>query len=201
MNKKAIYSLIFAGGLAVGAAGTGLYVKNQDHVADRPVTNRNLTSLYNNMFDKDFFRQSDAPFDQMEKMRKDMDKFFESSMKDFSKVTFDDWYGSKFGGSIGDIKQQEDAKYVYYKIDLKGIDRNSIKTEVNGGQVIISATGSDIQAQDERDQHSRVENYRSFQRSFPVPAGVDPNKVKFETKGDELLIKFPKMNIEDQPTV
>lgn len=197
MNKKAIYSLIFAGGLAVGGAGTGLYLKNQEQHPDQS-SKRDMTTLYDNMFDRDFFRQSHSPFEQMEKMRKEMDKYFEASMNDFSKVTFDDWYGSKFGGAIGEIRQNEDSKFVYYSVDLKGIDKNSIKTDVTGGQVIISGSSSNIQAQEEG---QRSESYQSFQRSFPVPGGVDPNKVQFETKGDELLIKFPKMPIDDRPTV
>src|SRR5690606_37718248 len=120
---------------------------------------------------------------------------------DFSKVTFDDWYSSKFGGTIGDVKREEDSKYVYYKIDLKGIDQNTIKTDVSGGQVTISGSHSNIQAEEEKGASTKSESYQSFQRSFPVPGGVDPNKVEFETKDRELIIKFPKMPENDEPTV
>lgn len=201
MNRKAMQSLIFAGGLTIGALGAGIYFHKQNQDTDLLMPKRDLTTLYDNMFDREFFRQSHHPFEQMEKMRRDMDKFFQSSMNDFSRFTFEDWYGSKFGGSIGDVRQEEDAKYVYYKINLKGIDKNTIKTDVSGGQVTISGSNSNIQAEEEKGASIRSEGHQFFKRSLPVPGGVDPNKVQFETTDDELVIKFPKMPVTDEPMV
>lgn len=189
-------SLIFASGLALGGLGTGLYMKNKDQAPDLLFPKKDLTTFYDNVFDRDFFKRNQSPFEQMEKMRKEMDKFFESTMQDFSKITFDDWYGSKFGGSIGEIEQNEDDKYVYFKIDLEGVDRNTLKTDVSGGHVTISGSRSDIQAEEDTDSKIRSESYQSFHRSFPVPSGVDDGRVEFESKDNELLIKFPKVSGE-----
>lgn len=199
MNKKAIQGLIFSSGLALGALGSGLYFHNEDKSSDLMFPKKDLTSLYENVFDRNFFQRNDSPFEQMEKMSKEMDKFFDATMRDFSKVTFDDWYGTKFGGSIGDIKQEEDSNYVYYRVDLRGVDPNTIKTDVSNGQVSISGSRSDIQAEEEKGSVARSESYESFHRSFPVPAGVNTGKVEFETKDDELVIKFPKTSGKNGP--
>lgn len=193
MNKKAIHALIFSSGLALGALGSGIYFYNENKSSDVLFPKQDLTTFYDKVFDRDFFQRNQSPFEQMEKMRKEMDKFFESTMQDYSKITFDDWYGSRFGGSIGDIDQNEDDKYVYFKVDLKGIDKNTINTDVSGGQVTISGSHSDLHAEEEAGANVRSESYQSFHRSFPVPSGVNPDKVEFETKDDELVIKFPKV--------
>lgn len=196
MNKKAMQALIFASGLGMGALGSGLYFKNESKISDVQFPKRDLTTFYNKVFDKDFFQRDRSPFEEMEKMRKEMDSLFESTMKDHSKITFDDWYGSKFGGTIGDIDQDEDDKFVYYKVDIQDVDRDTIKTDVSGGQVTISGSRSEIQAEEAEGTDVKAESYQSFHRSFPVPSGVNADKVEFETKGNELVIKFPKVQEE-----
>lgn len=193
MNKKAVQSLIFASGLALGGLGTGLYMKNQDQTPELSFPGKDLTTFYDRVFDQDFFRREQSPFEQMEKMRKEMDKFFESTMLDFPKIAFDDWYGSKFGGSIGEIEQTEDEKYVYFTVDLEGVDKSTVKADVSGGHVTVSGSQGNIQAKEEEGTIQNSESYQTFRRSFPVPGGVDPNKVEIETKETELVIKFPKM--------
>jgi HSP20 family molecular chaperone IbpA len=199
MNKKALQSLIFAGGLAVGATGAGFYFHQSEKQVSLPQSQ--LTTLYDDLFDKKFFSQSRSPVLQMEKKREDMDKFFSSSLQDFPKVTFKDWYGSKFGGNIGEMKYDEDSKFVTYKVDLSGIDPETLKTDISGGQVTISASGSKMQAQEEEGVSQKTNFQQSFHRSFPVPEGVDPNRVEIKQSGNELIIKFPKVTIGDKPIV
>lgn len=183
MNKKALQSLIFASGLALGGIGTGVYynTKSRD-----PHQEKDLSAFYDNVFDREFFGQERSPFARMEKMRREMDKVFDTQS------SFDNWYGSKFGGDIGGIKQEEDPRSITYRIDLKGIDKSTLKTEVNQGQITISGESSSLQAEEEGTVEQRSETFQSFRRSFPVPAGVDERNVKIEAEDDELVIRFPK---------
>lgn len=193
MNKKFVLPLTLVAGIAIGGAGTHFYKESQEpKISSSDLPTRNLSKFYDRTFDSDFFQQNRSPFEQMKKMSEEMDKMFEESFQDMSKLTFDNWYEGRFGGSINDIKQEEDEKYVHYRIDLEGLDKDSVKVDVSGGQVNVSGSSTKVEAQEEGQGNVQSEVHRSFHRIFPVPANVDANRVEIETKGDEIHLKFPK---------
>ncbi|HXH75989.1 MAG TPA: Hsp20/alpha crystallin family protein [Bacteriovoracaceae bacterium] len=194
MNKKLIIPLTFAIGLGLGGAGTHFYKEHQEAKDPITVTQKKFDNLYSNLFNDNFFSDRTSPFEQMEKLRAEMDKKFNEG------AGFDNWFADKFGGSINEIKQDEDDKFVYYRLDLEGLDKDSVKIDVINGQVNISGEKSDIQAEeDPSGGGTRSEFYQSFQRSFPVPEGVDSDKVDFKTEGDQIVVKFPK--VEQKATI
>lgn len=183
-NDKIILPLTFVLGLSVGGVGTHLYQQNKNESFTAVVdTQKKYDRFYDRFFNQDFFAGKSSPFEQMEKIRDEMDK-----------LTFDDWYKGRFGGDISEIKQSEDSKNVYYRINLEGLDRQSVRVDVVNGQLNIFGQKNEIEAQedDENNQVSRYQFHQSFQRSFPVPEGVDDTKVKVSTEGDEIVVQFPK---------
>ena len=184
MKKGILLSLIFASGLSVGALGTHLIKeKNQDRI-------QATSSLYENFFDNKFLRGETTPFEQMEKISIGIEGF---QAEEFSE--FEHWYSEKFGGTINEIKQEEDEKFIYYRLDLDGLNKDSVKIYVSGGQLNISGSMSKIQAQEDPSEVSTEgsEFYQSFERKFPVPMGVDSTKVDFKAEGNQIIIQFPKI--------
>ncbi|MFL5785167.1 MAG: Hsp20/alpha crystallin family protein [Bacteriovoracaceae bacterium] len=104
--------------------------------------------------------------------------------------------GPSLGVSLGDfgheLKQDEDSKSITYRLDLTGLNKDTIKVSVEGGQVNISGENKTVQAQEEKGGTVRSESYSSFERSFPVPEGTDPTQVSVQHETNELVIRFPK---------
>lgn len=183
--KNNLLPITFVIGLGLGGAGTYFYHQQKDHnVSTSIALQKDFDRFYDNFFNKDYFSGKSSPFEQMEKMRKEMDK-----------LSFDEWYEGKFGGDLSEIKQTEDSKNVYYRISLKGLDKNSLRVDVVNGQLNIFGEKNEVQAQEDPDRNavSKSEFHQSFQRSFPVPENVDETKVKIKTEGDEVVVQFPKI--------
>jgi HSP20 family protein len=104
------------------------------------------------------------------------------------------------GVSLGDfgheLKQEEDNKSITYRLDLAGLNKDTVKVTVEGGQVNISGENKTVQAQEEKGGTVRSESYSSFERSFPVPEGTDPTQVSVQHEANELVIRFPKTTSE-----
>jgi len=154
---------------------------------EQTFSQNDFDSFFNDQFDDDFFSLRDKPFKQMEKLRENMDRLFRNNnQNDF----FDKWFGNKFGGNIIDVTEDEDANNVYFKITLKGLNKKSLKIDIKDGMVILSGSYSREEWNDKNGFTGKQSS--SFTRSFPVPYGVDEEQASFETKGDQIVVKFPK---------
>jgi HSP20 family molecular chaperone IbpA len=149
---------------------------------------RNMNSFLDDSFNDDFFGRSHDPFEQMRKMRQRMLKQFDEPEEGGG--IFDNWFQKKFGGgSVGDISRRDDDKYVYYDIAVRGLKQEKVNVRVEDGQITIS--GQVENKSDDEGTQSFTSS--SFHRSFPVPDGVDPNKVQMEQAKDKLVVRFPKL--------
>lgn len=142
------------------------------------------SSFFDGLFNDDFFGKSKNPFAEMQRMQKQMLKEF--NRPDIFQNSFDNWYKNKFGGgSIYELKQREDDKFIYYEIELEGLMPQKVDVDIKDGQVFISGNAE-----------ARVEdNYleSTFQRSFPVPPNVDANKLNMQQSEGKIILKFPKL--------
>ena len=193
-------------GVALGMGGTFLFnhynliAKKEKEIVKEgslPFTsssNRdNFNSFFDKNFDQDFFGDNFSPFKQMEKMRENMHRLFEDSLNDsFSSKYFDNWFEERFGGSVSDIGVSEDGNYIYYRIELEGVNKDNLNINVRDGQLSISGEIDKLNEDrsDESFLKSRIR--KSFKRSFPVPTGVDTDNIDFETKENQLIVKFLK---------
>jgi len=147
----------------------------------------NPESFFDEFFNEDFFGRSRDPFEEMRRMQKRMLKQFEAPHQ--AEGTFNRWYQKRFGGDVGELQQREDADFIYYELDLQGQKPQEVKVEVNEGQVLIFGT---LEAK--REEQGTSSFYTSsFQRSFPIPPGVDAEKFTMEQEDKKIIIKFPKI--------
>lgn len=97
---------------------------------------------FDSLFDDNFFNQND-PFEEMKRMRKQMEKRMEEFGPSRRSMTnpFDPWFSDKFGGgTINDITKREDNDFVYYDIQVDDVNATSINTKIENGYITI--TGS-----------------------------------------------------------
>lgn len=182
LNKIFLSILFFVlGGLSV--LGFTHYQKSRAPISSQQ---GDSDQFFDQFFNSDFFDKSKDPFAEMQRMQNEMEKQFDN------KNPFDNWYQKRFGGGdLGEIKQREDNKFVYYDIDIHGQTPKDVKVNVADGQVDIS--GSTERKKEDKNNSSYYSS--SFQRSFPVPSGVDAENFKMEQDGNKIVIKFPKKTI------
>lgn len=187
-NKFALAVLCFVlGGFSVW--GVNRYIehkKEPDRVFVFPLK-QGADRFFNDFFNNEFFDRSRDPFEEMRRMQEQMLKQF--GEQDEFRGSFRNWFQKRFGGGdVGDIKQREDDKFVYYDIELRDETPKELKVEVNDGQVEIS--GQIETKQDEQGSKNYIS--RTFHRSFPVPANVDSESFKLTQEAKKIIIKFSK---------
>lgn len=150
---------------------------------------------FDSLFDDNFFNQND-PFEEMKRMRKQMEK----RMEDFGagrhsmSNPFDSWFSDKFGGgTINDISKREDSDFVYYDVQVDDVNATSINTKIENGYITI--TGSlEKKSQSSENESSAQSVFKStFNRTFPLPEHVDQNKMQMVPEKDKIILKFPKL--------
>lgn len=146
---------------------------------------------FDSLFDRDFFHHDD-PFAEMKRMREQMHRQFENWNKDassgFLSSPFDSWYGNRFGGTVADISQREDNDNVYYDISVDGLGDSKVNTEVKNGYITIK--GETKKEKDDDKAKSLMQS--SFQRTFPVPNGVDADHMETISEHGKITLRFPK---------
>jgi len=155
-----------------------------------------IRNQFDSLFDDGFVAQND-PFEELKKMRKQMEKrmeLFETNKHSMSNP-FDTWFSDKFGGgTINDISKREDDGFVYYDIKVDDVNSTSIKTKVENGYITITGSIEKKSEQDGKsDSNSSQSFYKSsFNRMFPLPENVDESKMQMLTEKDKVILKFPK---------
>lgn len=146
---------------------------------------------FDSLFDRNFFHQGD-PFAEMKRMREQMHRQFENWNKDtssgFLSSPFDSWYGNRFGGTVADISQREDKDNIYYDISIDGLGDSKVNTEVKNGYVTIKGE----MKKEKGDDKAKSLMQSSFQRTFPVPSGVDADHMEMISEKGKITLRFPK---------
>jgi len=89
-----------------------------------------------------------------------------------------------------DIAERDDA----YEItaELPGMDEKDIELTVSEGTLTIKGEKSEEKEEKKKDYYVSERRYGSFQRSFGLPDGVDPDKIEAAFKKGVLTITLPK---------
>lgn len=125
------------------------------------------------MPDRVVARYVEDPFTQVAKMREQMRQRFARE---------DD------GEGLTGIQRREDDHFVYFDLRLQDPKSTSLNSKVEDGYLNI--TGKVEKNQDEDNYFSS-----SFSKTFPVPDGVDAEKMQTEADGDKVTFKFPKVSV------
>ena len=154
---------------------------------------------FDSLFDDDFFNRND-PFEEMKKMRKQMEKRMEEFGSGHQSMSnpFDSWFSGKFGGgTINDISKREDSDFVYYDIQVEDVSATSINTKIENGYITITGSLEKKNEATEKDSTAQSVFKSTFNRTFPLPEHVDQNKMQMIPEKDKIVLKFPKIKSGD----
>lgn len=89
-----------------------------------------------------------------------------------------------------DIVEKEDAFEI--TAELPGMDEKNIEVKLNNGNLTIKGEKKDEREEKKKDYYLSERHYGSFQRTFALPDGVDPEKIEAHFAKGVLTLKLPK---------
>ena len=108
---------------------------------------------------------------------------------------FDDRLLSRGGESVGwtpKVDIFEDEEGVALSFELAGVEPKDVDIRFENGVLTLRGERK-MEKEDKRDQYHRVElSYGTFTRSFSLPATIDAEKIRAESKNGVLTVHLPK---------
>ena len=136
----------------------------------------------------------------LESLRQEIDRLFE----DFGIGT----WRSPFRSSFFDVDPFRRAKAAFsgmpavditetvkgYNVtaELPGMDEKNIEVKIANGMLTIKGEKQEEKEEKKQDYYVRERSFGSFERTFPVPDGVDLDKVDASFKKGVLTVTLPK---------
>jgi HSP20 family protein len=87
---------------------------------------------------------------------------------------------------------EEDNREYIVKAELPGMKKEEVKLKVEGGTLTISGERKAEKEEKDKKYHRLERSYGTFQRSFTLPEGTQPEKISAEFKDGVLLVHLPK---------
>ncbi len=108
---------------------------------------------------------------------------------------FDDRWTVRSSESVGwtpavDIYEDEEA--LTLRFELAGVEPKDVDIRFENGTLTLKGERK-LELEDRRDNYHRIERqYGSFTRGFSLPATVDAEKIKAESRNGVLVVTLPK---------
>lgn len=142
----------------------------------------------------------------LEGLRRQVDRLFEDFDRGwrmpFSRSGFDIepfWRRElSFAGMPAvDIIEKDDAFEI--TAELPGMDEKNIQIKLSNGALTIKGEKTDEREEKKKDYHLSERHYGSFQRTFGLPEGVDPEKIEAHFSKGVLTLTLPKKPDAQKP--
>ncbi len=125
-----------------------------------------------------------SPFNELELMRRQMDKLFEGFM------------GSSLGRPIAGVfplmNLTEDNDNYYVRAELPGIKTDDLDISVTGDSLTISGERKILNEDESAKYHRREREGGKFSRVLSLPGQIDTEKVEAHSADGVLTIVLPK---------
>jgi HSP20 family protein len=142
-----------------------------------------------------------------ETLRREVDRLFEDFDRSFWRSPFRRsafdiepfWRRElSFGATPAvDIAEKDNA----YEItaDLPGMEEKNIEVKVSDGNLTIKGEKREEKEEKKKDYYLQERHFGSFERSFGLPEGVDPDKIEASFKKGVLTVTLPKKPEAQKP--
>jgi HSP20 family protein len=136
------------------------------------------------------------PFAEMARWERDMERLFGNFLTGRAHPLFDDrwWPGKSVGSREPDLDMDlyEDQNEIVVKAELPGMTKDDVQISLSDN--ILTIKGEKKKEEDDRgkDYYRSERVYGAFFRSQPLPAEINPEKVRATFKNGVLEIRLPK---------
>ena len=182
-NEKKISLILFLLVVIIGLQSYYIFIKN-DTTASLESKSPIVITHSKTVFDKN-------PFEQMQKMQKEMDKAFNNLTSNFSMIPeFKNFFDDMSISPSLNIEENKDSYKI--TINLPGTDKNSIKIKTSEGRLSIEASTKKMSDKKGTNFLQKEIYEGSFSRSLVLPKDADAEKLSSEYKDGVLTITLPK---------
>src|SRR5258708_7957216 len=122
-------------------------------------------------------------------LRREVDRLFE----DFG----GEWRSPFRRSPAVDIGEKDNAYEV--TADMPGFEEKSIEVQVEDGSLSIKGERKWEKEEKKKDYYVSEREFGSFERSFPLPEGVDTDKIEASLKNGVLTVTLPKTAEAQKP--
>lgn len=133
-------------------------------------------------------------------LRRQIDRLFEDFDTSlfhlpFGRSVFDVepfWRREFSWGGVPAVDIVEQDKAFVITAELPGLDEKNIEIKLSNGCLILTGEKRDEREEKRRDYYLSERHYGSFERSFGLPDGVDPDKIEASYSNGVLTLTLPK---------
>jgi HSP20 family protein len=125
-----------------------------------------------------------SPFEEIDRMRKQMDRLLGSFTADVP--------GATFAGVFPLTNLSEDKDSYYVRAELPGITAGDLDISITGKTLSISGERTILDQGENVKYHRREREAGSFSRVITLPGQVDANNVEAQSTNGVLTIVLPK---------
>jgi len=141
--------------------------------------------------------QAGWPF---ESLRGEIDRLFDDFGRGFWSFPFRRstfavepfWRRELIWGAKPAVDIVESDKAYEITAELPGIDEKNIEVKLANGGLTIKGEKQEEKEEKKKDYYLHERHFGSFQRYFPVPEGVDTDKIEASFKNGVLTVTLPK---------
>jgi len=124
------------------------------------------------------------PFRELDIMRSEMDRLWDSFFEGRPKVRFGEWFPS--------LDVAETKNDIVVKVELPGMDQKDINISLSDGHLIIKGEKKQEKEEKEENYHFIERSYGAFTRSVQLPKEVKHDKISASYKNGVLKVVLPK---------
>jgi len=124
------------------------------------------------------------PFRELDTMRNEMDRLWDSFFEGRPKVRFGEWFPS--------LDVAETKNDIVVKVELPGMDQKDINITLSDGHLIIKGEKKQEKEEKEENYHFIERSYGTFTRSVQLPKEVKHDKISASYKNGVLKVVLPK---------
>lgn len=132
-------------------------------------------------------RRETDPFAQL---RREIDQMFDGMLGDWTRPM--NLLDRRLGNWMPQVEVTETGKEIRVTAELPGMDEKNIEVSVLDGALMLKGEKSEEHEEEKGDVHRSERQYGMFERTIPLPAPVEMEKVKASFKKGVLKIILPK---------
>ena len=129
------------------------------------------------------------PFSQLQR---EVDRVFSDFMTDWPLTGSMSLMDRRFGRFVPDVDITESDKEFRVTAELPGMDENDLNVTYVEGLLTIKGEKREEHEEQRGDSYRSERRFGAFERTIPLPSGVNPDKAKASFKKGVLSITLPK---------
>lgn len=152
--------------------------------------------LFDRFFSDEFFTQKTDPFEEMEQMRRQMEKLMDNTVQNRFRDSWGGWFDDRFFGASSQITidQEETGDSYVYTVTIPNLAENNIDIAIDGNGIVLS--GEFSQAVERKDGNGHIigksEMRQCMSRTLSVPVDADIEKARIDNRKEKIIITLPK---------